>query len=154
MDDLLPYGLPPSGYCLMSFVFYSILGFMVIFICKGWCLNINTYKDTVLSSFGMQVLMLEDVTISAGGRDLLTGAAWRLLPGQRTGLVGVNGCGKSTLLRALVGHGDIQSGLVALSIDTEVAYLEQTWVFDHPPKCCKSLGSQVWQLIRLLLLYF
>ena len=99
---------------------------MVIFICEYLCLNINTYKDIVLSSSGMQVLMLENVTISAGGRDLLAGAAWRLLPGQRTGLVGVNGCGKSTLLRALVGHGDIQSGLVALSIDTEVAYLEQT----------------------------
>jgi len=73
--------------------------------------------------------VLEDVTLSAGGRDLLTGASWRLLPAQRTGLVGVNGCGKSTLLRALVGKSDLQSGYVAMSLDTEVAYLEQTWVF-------------------------
>lgn len=77
---------------------------------------------------GVQVLVLDDVTVSAGGRDLLTGASWRLLPSQRCGLVGVNGCGKSTLLRALVGNGDIQSGYVAMSLDTEVAYLEQTCV--------------------------
>lgn len=77
---------------------------------------------------GGAVLVLEDVILSAGGRDLLTGASWRLLPGQRTGLVGVNGCGKSTLLRALVGHGDLQSGYAAFSLDTEVAYLEQTAV--------------------------
>ncbi|KAG0612189.1 hypothetical protein M758_6G009100 [Ceratodon purpureus] len=73
------------------------------------------------------VLVLEDVTLSAGGRDLLTGATWRLLPGQRTGLVGVNGCGKSTLLRSLVGRGDF-NGYVAMSLDTELAYLEQTAV--------------------------
>jgi ABC-type molybdenum transport system ATPase subunit/photorepair protein PhrA len=28
---------------------------------------------------------------------------WKVLPGQRWGLVGANGCGKSTLLRALCG---------------------------------------------------
>ena len=78
----------------------------------------------------VQVLVLEDVTLSAGGRDLLTGATWRLLPGQRTGLVGINGCGKSTLLRALVGRGDF-NGYVAMALDTELAYLEQTWVL-HP----------------------
>lgn len=90
--------------------------------------------------------MLEDVILSAGGRDLLTGASWRLLPGQRTGLVGVNGCGKSTLLRALVGHGDLQSGYAAFSLDTEVAYLEQTWVPYY------SLLSAIYSWINLLAL--
>lgn len=90
--------------------------------------------------------MLEDVTLSAGGRDLLTGATWRLLPGQRTGLVGVNGCGKSTLLRALVGRGDF-NGYVALSLDTELAYLEQTWVlhpilsYEEVPLSCSLFAS-------------
>jgi len=76
----------------------------------------------------VQVLVLDDVTLSAGGRDLLSGASWRLLPAQRTGRVGFNGCGKSTRLRALVGKGEMHSGYVALSLDSEVAYLEQTCV--------------------------
>lgn len=49
-------------------------------------------------------LILEDVHIQAGERDLLQDVSWRLMPGQRVGLVGANGCGKSTLLRCLSGY--------------------------------------------------
>jgi len=53
---------------------------------------------------GKTVVELEDVTVSAGNRALLDDVTWRLGPGERTGLVGVNGAGKTSLLRLLAGE--------------------------------------------------
>jgi ATP-binding cassette subfamily F protein uup len=53
---------------------------------------------------GKTVLELEDVTVSAGDRVLLGDVTWRLGPGERAGLVGVNGAGKTSLLRLLAGE--------------------------------------------------
>lgn len=50
---------------------------------------------------GKTVLELEDVTLRAGERVLLDDVTWRLGPGDRVGLVGVNGAGKTTVLRLL-----------------------------------------------------
>jgi ABC transport system ATP-binding/permease protein len=52
---------------------------------------------------GKTVIELEDVTISAGGRALLDRVTWRLGPGDRLGMVGVNGSGKTSLLNVLDG---------------------------------------------------
>jgi ATP-binding cassette subfamily F protein uup len=49
------------------------------------------------------VLVVENVTLQVGERDLLTDVDWRLMPGHRVGLVGANGAGKSTLLKAMGG---------------------------------------------------
>ncbi len=67
-------------------------------------------RDTVeLVSFakrrlGRVVLELEDVTLNAGDRTLLSDVTWRIGPGDRIGLVGINGSGKTTLLRLLAGE--------------------------------------------------
>eukprot|EP00850_Spirogloea_muscicola_P013762 SM000095S24976 [mRNA] locus=s95:208027:212058:+ [translate_table: standard] len=74
------------------------------------------------------VLLLDGVGLSAGERDLLDGAAWRLVPGDRVGLVGANGCGKSTLLRVIAGRRDPDRGAVLLDTGTRLGYLEQTAV--------------------------
>ncbi|NEE15679.1 ATP-binding cassette domain-containing protein, partial [Streptomyces sp. SID7499] len=50
---------------------------------------------------GKTVFDLEDVTVQAGPKTLLTHLTWQLGPGDRIGLVGVNGAGKTSLLRAL-----------------------------------------------------
>jgi ATP-binding cassette subfamily F protein uup len=55
---------------------------------------------------GKTVLELEDVTLRAGERTLLDDVTWRVGPGDRVGLVGVNGAGKTTVLRLLSGWGD------------------------------------------------
>jgi ATP-binding cassette subfamily F protein uup len=49
------------------------------------------------------IMVVENVTIQAGERDLMTDIDWRLMAGHRVGLVGANGAGKSTLLRAMAG---------------------------------------------------
>ncbi|HEX5115924.1 MAG TPA: ABC-F family ATP-binding cassette domain-containing protein [Pseudonocardiaceae bacterium] len=56
------------------------------------------------SRLGRVVLELEDVTLTAGERRLLSGVTWRIGPGDRIGLVGINGSGKTTLLRLLAGE--------------------------------------------------
>jgi ABC transport system ATP-binding/permease protein len=52
---------------------------------------------------GKTVLDLEDVSVTAGSRTLLSHVSWQLGPGDRIGVVGVNGTGKTTLLRLLAG---------------------------------------------------
>ncbi len=52
---------------------------------------------------GKDVLDLEDVDLTRGPRQLLKQATWRLGPGDRVGIVGVNGAGKTSVLSLLSG---------------------------------------------------
>ncbi|HEU4810907.1 MAG TPA: ABC-F family ATP-binding cassette domain-containing protein [Nocardioides sp.] len=52
---------------------------------------------------GKQVLDVEDVDLARGEKSLLKHATWRLGPGDRVGLVGVNGAGKTSVLSLLSG---------------------------------------------------
>ncbi len=52
---------------------------------------------------GKDVLDVEDVDLVRGDRTLLSHATWRLGPGDRVGIVGVNGAGKSSVLALLDG---------------------------------------------------
>src|SRR3954465_6023294 len=47
---------------------------------------------------GKDVLDVEDVDLTRGDRTLLSHATWRLGPGDRVGIVGVNGAGKTSVL--------------------------------------------------------
>jgi ATP-binding cassette subfamily F protein uup len=75
---------------------------------------------------GKDVLDVEDVTLVRGEKVLLDHATWRLGPGDRVGLVGVNGAGKTSVLRLLAGElrpaaGRVKQGrTVALSQLTQV----------------------------------
>jgi ATP-binding cassette subfamily F protein uup len=52
---------------------------------------------------GKDVLDVEDVDLVRGDRVLLSHATWRIGPGDRVGIVGVNGAGKSSVLSLLDG---------------------------------------------------
>jgi ATPase subunit of ABC transporter with duplicated ATPase domains len=73
-------------------------------------------------------LLLEDVALSVGPADLLSGANLRVEPGECIGLVGSNGCGKSTLLRCVAGRRAVDGGRVSIAHGAAVGYLEQTAV--------------------------
>src|SRR6478735_8839766 len=53
---------------------------------------------------GKDVIDVEDVDLFRGTRTLLTHATWRLGPGDRVGVVGVNGAGKTSVLSLLAGE--------------------------------------------------
>ena len=52
---------------------------------------------------GKDVVDLEDVDLVRGERTLLRHATWRLGPGDRVGIVGVNGAGKTSVLNLVAG---------------------------------------------------
>jgi ATP-binding cassette subfamily F protein uup len=76
-------------------------------------------RDTVeltrlaTARLGKTVIDLEDVTVLAGDRALLNRVTWRLGPGDRVGIVGVNGSGKTSLLWVLDGEAAGGPGLHA-----------------------------------------
>lgn len=75
---------------------------------------------------GRTVLELEDVTVSVGGlAPILAGDTWRIGPGDRIGLVGVNGSGKTTVLRLLAGELEPEAGRRVQGKTVRLAYLTQ-----------------------------
>jgi ATPase subunit of ABC transporter with duplicated ATPase domains len=71
------------------------------------------------------VITATDLEVRAGARTLLStdGAALRIQPGDRIGLVGRNGAGKTTTMRILAGEGEPYAGTIARS--GEIGYLPQ-----------------------------
>jgi ATPase subunit of ABC transporter with duplicated ATPase domains len=71
------------------------------------------------------VITATDLDVRAGARTLLStdGAALRVQPGDRIGLVGRNGAGKTTTMRILAGEGEPYAGTIVRS--GEVGYLPQ-----------------------------
>ncbi|MEX0429463.1 ABC-F family ATP-binding cassette domain-containing protein [Nocardioides sp. DS6] len=53
---------------------------------------------------GKDVIDVEDVDLVRGDRTLLSHATWRIGPGDRIGIVGVNGAGKTSVLSLLAGE--------------------------------------------------
>ena len=74
---------------------------------------------------GKDVLDVEDVDLRRGDRTLLSHATWRLGPGDRVGLVGVNGAGKTSLLRLLSGDLHPDAGRVRTGRTVALAHLTQ-----------------------------
>jgi ATP-binding cassette subfamily F protein uup len=74
---------------------------------------------------GKDVLDVEDVDLKRGERSLLTHATWRLGPGDRVGLVGVNGAGKTSVLNLLSGELAPSAGKVRHGRTVALAHLTQ-----------------------------
>ena len=74
---------------------------------------------------GKDVIDVEDVDLARGGRRLLRQATWRLGPGDRVGVVGVNGSGKTSLLLLLAGVLRPDAGRVRRGRTVALAHLSQ-----------------------------
>jgi ABC transport system ATP-binding/permease protein len=74
---------------------------------------------------GKDVVDLEDVDLVRGERTLLSHATWRLGPGDRVGLVGVNGAGKTSVLRLVAGELSPSAGRVRRGRTVALEHLTQ-----------------------------
>jgi ATP-binding cassette subfamily F protein uup len=77
---------------------------------------------------GNKVLEILDCSLTLGEHRLLKGVTWRLGPGDRVALVGVNGSGKTSLLRMLAGELEPSAGELDRGETVRIAYLSQETV--------------------------
>ncbi|WP_110183077.1 ABC-F family ATP-binding cassette domain-containing protein [Nocardioides solisilvae] len=74
---------------------------------------------------GKDVIDVEDVDLFRGERQLLSHATWRLGPGDRVGVVGVNGAGKTSVLSMLSGELPPSAGRVKQGRTVALQHLGQ-----------------------------
>ena len=77
------------------------------------------------SRLGDRVLDAEDVSLSYGERRVLSHLTWRLGPGDRVALVGINGSGKTSLVKLLAGELEPTGGEVERGATVKLAHLSQ-----------------------------
>ncbi len=64
-----------------------------------------------------EVLVVEDLDVRLGGRDVLRGVTFTVHEGELTGLIGSNGAGKTTLFRVILGLARPDGGRAVVSGD-------------------------------------
>ncbi|BFT71664.1 ABC-F family ATP-binding cassette domain-containing protein [Paenibacillus sp. P36] len=81
------------------------------------------------SRLGKKVMELEAVTKAfSGGKTLLSGFSYIVMPKDRLGIIGPNGSGKSTLLNMLAGRIQPDSGTIETGQTVKLAYYTQETV--------------------------
>jgi ATP-binding cassette subfamily F protein uup len=99
-------------------------------------LNARTRTPTAKIDFSAsnrqtkQLIVLDSVSYSVGGRTLFTDIDFTVTSGMRIGLVGPNGSGKTTLLRLLRGEIDPSSGTVRKADSLRIVYFDQNRELD------------------------
>ena len=73
----------------------------------------------------MSLVVLENVSLSLGGKTIVDGLSVRLGEHERLGVIGPNGSGKSTLLRLLAGEQTPDGGAIRRRRDLRLGYLAQ-----------------------------
>jgi len=89
---------------------------------RNWEMKMD-FPDTPPS--GRDVVVLEEVSIGFGEKNLLQNLNFTLHFGSRTALIGPNGCGKTTLLRTITGALEPLSGRVRLGSGVKLGYMTQ-----------------------------
>ncbi len=82
-------------------------------------------SQMAMQRLGKDVVDIEDVCVSYGEHEVLSGVTWRIAPGERTGILGVNGAGKSTLLGLVSGLVKPTTGRVKRGKTVKIATLTQ-----------------------------
>jgi ATP-binding cassette subfamily F protein uup len=80
------------------------------------------------SRLGDKVLDAVDISLAFGEREVLRHLTWRLGPGDRVAVVGVNGSGKTSLVKLLAGELTPTSGEIQRGSTVRLAHLSQETV--------------------------
>jgi ATP-binding cassette subfamily F protein uup len=74
---------------------------------------------------GNKVIDAIDVSLTLGAREVLRDVTWRLGPGDRAAIVGVNGSGKTSLVRLLADELQPTAGRIERGATVRIAHLSQ-----------------------------
>ena len=80
---------------------------------------------TLSTAQNKSMLVLDRISLSFGGRDLLDQVQWQVRPQDRVALIGANGSGKSTLMKIICGLQESDSGNITSPKSTTFGYLPQ-----------------------------
>ena len=98
---------------------------------------------------GPAAVVFRDVSFGYGERRILTGASFRLDPGERLTLAGPSGAGKSTILALLLGFARPDAGTVEVDghpvdhLDPEHWHARVAWLPQRPTMFHGSLGDNI-----------
>lgn len=76
------------------------------------------------------MLNIHNLSVSFSGEYLFKEISFKLISGDRVGLIGKNGAGKSTLLKLLSKETEMDSGSIAYEKDIKIGFLKQDIDFD------------------------
>jgi ABC transport system ATP-binding/permease protein len=96
-----------------------------------------------------QLIELDGVGFSIGGRTLFEGVRLSVLSGMRVGLVGPNGSGKSTLLRLLLGEIQVSGGTVRRAEALRMVYFDQNRPLDPEVSLRRALAPDSDSVVHL-----
>ena len=61
------------------------------------------------------MLQVKNLTVEVGGRNVVQGASFQVMPRDKVGIVGRNGAGKTSMFKVLGGEADAAAGSVTRS---------------------------------------
>ena len=91
----------------------------------------------------MNLLTLEDLTISYSDNNLLDHISFYMDEGEKVGVIGVNGTGKSTLLRIIAGLEQADEGRYTLANNKVIKFLPQAPQFDDEQSIIEYILSDL-----------
>ena len=92
--------------------------------------------DTLPLARDAEVLVVDGISVSLGGRQILRDVSFSVKGGEFTGMIGSNGAGKTTLLRTIIGLQRPSAGRIELMGDQRgrrhrtIGYVPQKVLFD------------------------
>ena len=98
---------------------------------------------------GNKTVELKDVSITLGGREIISHFSFEIEPGSRLGVIGPNGIGKSTLLKLITGEKRPDSGEVKIAETVEFNYIDQSRLVLDPEKTVAEEIGEGCESVRL-----
>ena len=89
------------------------------------------------------MIQLERVTKSYGERTIFSDVSFRIMDGEKVGIVGKNGAGKSTLIKIMIGAEEFDSGTISGLRAEDIGYSEQIPHFTKENLLSEMLTGEV-----------
>jgi ATP-binding cassette subfamily F protein uup len=102
-----------------------------------------------MQRLGKDVIDVEDVDLTRGERQLLKHATWRLGPGDRVGIVGVNGAGKTSVLNLVSGLLEPDVGKVRRGRTVVLSHLTQDVTPEDPELRVLDAVTEIARVTRM-----